>query len=370
MKSVLFLIPCLGGGGAERVLVNLANNLDKTKYSVTVQTIFDLGVNRDYLAEDIEYVPGFKKRLKGNTKIFQLFSPKYLYKKIIKKRYDIVVAYLEGVACRIVSGCPYEDSKLVAWIHVEQNTKKTAMRAFRSIKEMNKCYNKFSKVVCVAETVKKDFESLVDLKNPSIVLYNTNETDEIQEKAKESLGDFEFSNQTNVISVGRLINEKGYDRLLNVHARLLKDGLLHNLYILGVGGLENQLKEQAKDLGVQETAHFLGFNKNPYKFVANADLFVCSSRREGFSTAVTESLVVGTPVVSTNCSGAYELLGENNEYGIVVGQSEEELYQAVKKMLSDQTLLNNYKEKAKERGAYFSKEKTVKAVENMFESLF
>lgn len=370
MKSILFLIPCLGGGGAERVLVNLANNLDKTKYEVTVQTIFDIGVNKEYLSNEVKYIAGFKKRFKGNSQIFKLFTPSYLYKKIVKKRYDVVVAYLEGVACRIVSGCPYKDSKLIAWIHVEQNNKKTASYSFRSIKEMNDCYNKFSQIACVAQTVKNDFEALVDLKKPSIVIYNTNETDLIKEKAKEDLRDFKFSNQINVISVGRLVDEKGYDRLLNVHARLLKEGLSHHLYILGTGGLEEQLKNQSKNLGVEQTAHFLGFNKNPYKFVANADLFVCSSRREGFSTAVTESLVVGTPVVSTNCSGANELLGNNNEYGIVVGQSEEELYQAVKKMLADTDLLKEYKEKAKERGKNFSKQKTVKAVEEVFDNLF
>ena len=369
MKKVLFLIPCLGGGGAERVLVNLANNLDKAKYKVTVQTIFDLGVNREYLSKEVEYVGGFKRRFKGNTKIFQLFSPKFLYKKIIKKRYDIVVAYLEGVTPRIVSGCPYADSKLVAWIHVEQNNLKTAKRAFRSKKEMNACYNKFSQIVCVAETVKKDFESLIDLKNPAIVLYNTNETDEIREKAKESLGDFSFSNDINLISVGRLINEKGYDRLINIHSRLLKEGVKHNLYFLGAGGLEEQLKNQTKELGVEETVHFLGFEKNPYKYVANADLFVCSSRREGFSTAVTESLVVGTPVVSTNCSGSIELLGDNNEYGIVVGQSEDELFSAIKELLLDGEKLANYKKKAKERGYAFSKEKTVKAVEKLLDNL-
>ena len=84
MKSVLFLIPSLGGGGAERVLVNLVNNLDKTKYKVSVQTLFDIGVNRQYLDKDIEYIPGMKKQFLGNTKILQLFSPRRLYQWIIR----------------------------------------------------------------------------------------------------------------------------------------------------------------------------------------------------------------------------------------------------------------------------------------------
>lgn len=80
-----------------------------------------------------------------------------------------------------------------------------------------------------------------------------------------------------------------------------------------------------------DTFTFLGYRDNPYKYVKKADLYVCSSRREGFSTAVTEALIVGTPVVSTNCSGAYELLGKNNEYGIVTENNEDALYEGIKK---------------------------------------
>lgn len=99
------------------------------------------------------------------------------------------------------------------------------------------------------------------------------------------------------------------------------------------------------------------------------DLFVCASLAEGFSTAVTEALIVGTPVVSTNCSGAYELLGENNEYGIVTENNEDALYEGIEKILTEENLLQHYKEQARVRGQRFSTEKTVKAVENMLESL-
>ena len=110
-------------------------------------------------------------------------------------------------------------------------------------------------------------------------------------------------------------------------------------------------------------------NSNALKYVKKADLYVCSSRREGFSTAVTEALIVGTPVVSTNCSGAYELLGKNNEYGIVTENDEDALYEDIKKMLTTPGLLEADAAKAKERGKAFSTEKTVKAVEEMLLSI-
>ena len=99
------------------------------------------------------------------------------------------------------------------------------------------------------------------------------------------------------------------------------------------------------------------------------DLYICSSRREGFSTAVTEALVVGIPVVSTECSGAKELLGDNNEFGIVVENSTRGIYEGMKKMLTDSQTLQHYKEQAIIRGESFSKERTVKSVEDMLEKL-
>lgn len=369
MKTILFLIPSLGGGGAERVLVNLVNNLDKTKYEITVQTLFDVGVNRNYLDKHIKYIPGYRKQFPGNTKMLKVLSPKNLYRLVVKERYDIVVSYLEGPTARIVAGCPFEDTKLVNWIHVEQHNIQTAAHSFRSTVETRKCYERYNKTICVAETVKDDFLSLFPTVKDCEVLYNTNEDAEILVKAKECVDDAQFSDEVNIMSVGRLRTEKGYDRLVKVHKRLLEQGIKHHIYILGNGSEVGALKKMISDYGVESTFHLLGFHANPYKYVSKADLFVCSSRREGFSTAVTESLIMGIPVVSTLCSGAEELLGYNNEWGIVTENSEEGVFDGLYKMLVTPGLLEQYREKAKERGRFFSKENTVKAVEKMFDKL-
>ncbi|MBR0136232.1 MAG: glycosyltransferase, partial [Clostridia bacterium] len=97
--------------------------------------------------------------------------------------------------------------------------------------------------------------------------------------------------------------------------------------------------------------------------------FVCASMAEGFSTAATEALIVGTPVCTVEVSGMKEMLGENNEYGIVTENSEEGLYRGIKSLLDDPELLAHYKRKAEERGRSFSTETTVKAVEDMLLSL-
>lgn len=172
-----------------------------------------------------------------------------------------------------------------------------------------------------------------------------------------------------ICSVAKLVSTKGFDRLLNVHKRLTDEGIRHTVYIIGSGEEEANLRRKIREYDVANSFILLGFKENPYRYVSRCDLYVCSSRREGFSTAVTESLIVGTPVVSTDCSGAGELLGEHNEYGIVVENSEEGIYRGIKKMLSEPDTLAYYKKMAEQRGHFFSREKTVLAVEEMIEEL-
>lgn len=370
MTKVLFLIPNLAHGGAEKVLVNLANNMDKTKFDVTVQTLFDVGVNRQYLNSDVKYIGGFKRMPRGNTYVMKLFSPEKLYKHFIRDNYDIIVSYLEGPTARILSGCTNTNTKLVSWIHIEQHTKELASKSFRSYKEALDCYSKFDRTVCVSDTVKDDFESIFDTKKPVEVLYNTNESEKIKKLSDEKADDVDFSKDTiNIISVAKIVPSKGYDRLMKIHKKLIEENIKSHIYILGIGEEKEKYEKYLAENNLTDTFTFLGYRDNPYKYVKKADLYVCSSRREGFSTAVTEALIVGTPVVSTNCSGAYELLGENNEYGIVTENNEDALYEGIKKMLTTPDLLDAYAAKAKERGKAFSTEKTVKAVEEMLSAL-
>lgn len=354
--------------------MNLVNNLDYRKYNVTVQTLFDVGVNRQYLKEEAEYVPGLRRSFSGNVPLLKLFTPSFLYKHIIKKKYDIVISFLEGPTARIVSGCPFVNSKKVSWIHVEQSVGGFSRRpkscpafySFRNESEAVKCYKAFDKTICVAESVKQDFLSIFPMIDNVEVLYNVIETDGILSKSKESVG--LFSDGVNVVSVGRLVSEKGFDRLVNVHKRLICGGYAHSVYILGEGNERKNLEGLIKECGVEKTFHLLGYKTNPYPYIANADVFVCSSRREGFSTAVAEALVLGVPVVSSNCSGARELLGRNDEYGIVTENNEDSIYEGLKHMLTGDTI-NDYKLRAKERGRQFSKDAAVKAIEKMLDNL-
>ncbi len=369
-KRVLFLIPSLEHGGAERVLVNLVNLMDKSKYEVTVQTLFDRGINKQLLSDTVRYIPGMRKQIKGYSHLQKLFTPRFLYRMIIREQYDIVVSFLEGVTSRIVSGCPETNTKKVAWVHTTWETRELSCVGFRNYREALACMNRYDRIACVAESVKVSVTEQLSTDVPIDVLYNVNQTEFIRQRANEPMDDERFDTSCfTVCSAGKLTDVKGFDRLLKVHKQLLEQGTVHKVYILGCGERERMLRECIREYGLEKSFVLLGFCENPYKYVQRCDLYVCSSYREGFSTAVTEALILGVPVVSTDCSGAKELLGAQDEYGIVVQNSESGIYEGMWRMLNDSALVERYKEKACERGRSFDPAVTVSAVERMLENL-
>ncbi len=369
MIKVLFMIPNLGHGGAEKVLVNLVNHMDKKQFDVTVMTLYDEGVNKNFLSKDVKYKTCFPKSFKGVSKFLKLSTPEKLYHKFIEDDYDIVVSYLEGQTARIVSGCQNPDTKLVSWIHVEQHTQKNAARTFRSISEMKRCYLKFDRTICVSEYVKNDFHAIVPVKN-IIVLYNTIESEKIHKLSKEKveIGLFD-SKEIKMCGIGTLKKSKGFDRLLKVHKKLYDQGYPVHTYILGEGEEKDNLEQFVVNNDLDGSVTFLGYQTNPYKYLKRMNLFVCTSFAEGFSTAATEALIVGTPVCTVEVSGMKEMLGENNEYGVVTENNNEAFYSAVKELLDHPELLSYYRIQAEKRGKEFDTDSTVKAVENMFKKL-
>ena len=372
MISVLFLIPTLDRGGAENVLVDLVNHMDQSQFRITVQTLFDKDSQKSRLREGIRYKSFLYHQFHGNSRLMARIPARWLYRLIVRERYDVIVSYLEGPTTHILSGCPFSETKRVAWVHVEMDNRRQLSVGFHSMQSAAKAYGSFDRIIFVAKTVLDSFKKVSGIRfTNTCVLYNSIDSKTIIEKAGDNDPACPFSaEEFNIISVGRIINAQGYDRLARVQQKLIDAGYKTHIYILGAGKDREEIEKYTAENGIADSFTFLGFQENPYKYVANADLFVCSSRREGFSTAVSEALVLEVPVVSTNCSGAHELLGENNEYGIVTDNNEDALLEGIKRVLDDPELLSNYREKARERSKMFSTEATVKAVEDMLDHLF
>ncbi|CQR74715.1 N-acetylgalactosamine-N,N'-diacetylbacillosaminyl-diphospho-undecaprenol 4-alpha-N-acetylgalactosaminyltransferase [Sporomusa ovata DSM 2662] len=368
-KKILFFIPDLRYGGAEKVLVNLLNNLNRNKYQLYLLTLFDEGVNKQYLKKDVEYNYIFKKVFRGNSLLLKLFPPKFLYKLFIKEHYDILVAYLEGIPSRVFSGCDDKSIKKISWVHTEMINLNSFMRPYRSIQEGIDCYKKYDAIVGVSKTVIDSFGRGTRITKRLHVKYNTVETEQIRAKSVEPIDDIVFNKDIfNICSVGKLTEVKGFDRLLKIHNKLIVEGIKCHLYILGHGEIRARLEAYIRDNHLAASVTLLGFRDNPYKYVRNSDLFVCSSYREGFSTAVTEALIVGTPVITTLCSGMKEMLS-NGKYGLIVDNSEVALYMGLKQLITDKDLLANYRALAIQRGSYFETKTTVQEVEKLFDEI-
>ena len=365
MLKILFLIHDLGQGGAEKVLVNLVNNMDRSKFDISVTVLFGGGVNEQFLAPDIHFHAVFPKEVPGNSKLMKLLTPKQLHKLCVKEHYDIEVSYLEGPSARVISGCQDPYTKLVSWIHVEQHTMDKLAGSFRSENEARECYNRFDQTVCVSQYVHDDFCRLLNFQKPCRVLYNTVESDKILAVASEEAPGLENDGKIRLVAVGTLKQSKGYMRLLKIVKRLRDEQYPVHLYILGIGPLQQEMGEYIRQNKLRDNVTMLGYQTNPYKYVSKCDLFVCASFAEGFSTAATEALIVGTPVCTVEVSGMKEMLGENNEWGVVTENSEESLYQGIQSLLDSPSRLAYYKEKAAERGKTFSTENTTRAVEKM-----
>lgn len=368
-KSILFLIHDLSVGGAEKVLVNLVNHMDRSKFDISVIALFGGGVNEQFLAPDITFRAVFSKNIPGNSRLMKLFSPRQLHKLCVKGHYDIEVSYLEGPSARVISGCPYQETKLVSWIHSNLRTEEDMAMPFRSPMEAQRCYDRFNQTICVSQYVKNDFTSLVELHNPCSVLYNTVESNKIIKLSNEPVDDYFEPGIIHLAAVGKITKEKGVDRLLRVLKQLLCDGYHVKLHLLGVGPYEEKARSYIAENKMGHAVAFHGYQTNPYKYMRKCNLFVCASHSEGFSTAATEALIVGTPVCTVEVSGMKEMLGNNNEWGVVTENSEEALYQGIKSLLDEPGRLASYKERALERGRAFSTENTVKAVEDMLISL-
>lgn len=389
-RKILFLMHTLQVGGAEKVLVNLANNLDKTKYDVTVMTVINTGAFINDLDKDVKYKTIFDFKLFNKNKqgssgnllnktskiksfaanmyrcLWRYINCEKIYKKYIKEDYDVEIAFLEGIPAKIIANSTNRLSKKIAWVHVDLINEKKTEKFFKNREEERKTYAKFDNIVAVSKHVKEQVINKFSIPEEKVVVkYNPIDKEYIEKLSSEKVDDI-IKKKFTICTIGRLSKQKGYDRLLEVAKKLNDDKLEFDLWIIGVGAEENKLKEYIKENNLTNVK-LLGYKKNPYKYIRESDLFVCSSRAEGFSTVVSEAIILGKPIVTTECSGMRELLGDNSEYGIICENNTEALYDSLSKVLSNNELYLELKNKIAERKYIFDINKTIKNIEEFIE---
>ena len=364
MTKILFFIDTLTGGGAEKVLRTLVNNMDPGRFDITVHTLEEADPT-GLLAPHVRYRAVNRCKTALGKKLFSYWlrlcaQMKWLYPLYIRDDYDMEVAYLECGPTKILAHSTNRRAKKIAWVHCDLAIKENMADQAEKLRGY---YRAYDKVVCVSENVRDSFLRLFGAVTEAVVLHNVNDEADILAKAEA----FAVPRRSgaDMVAVGRLAEQKGFDRLIEACAMLKNDGMDFHLRILGEGPERSNLEAQIFREGLEDHIELMGQQANPYPYIREADVLVCSSRYEGLSTAVTEALILGKAVVTTPCTGMDELLGDS-EHGIITEDSAEGIYEGLKKMLEDPAFRKQYAEAAAVRGKAFSKEKLVAETEGFF----
>ena len=340
---ILFLIDTLTGGGAEKVLQTLVNHLNPDKFEITVQTVTCTDP-APCLKPHIRY----RAINRRNSRIFHLWlrlcaQLGWAYHLYIRGDYHVEVAFLECGPTKLLARSTNRDALKIAWVHCDLEKKRLPRRYW-------KYYRAFDRVVCVSENVRRSFEKQADCQ--ADVLENVMDAGGILEKSRGF--SLEKSEIFTFAAVGRLSREKGFDRLLSAAHLLRAEGFAFRLQIIGDGPERPALERMGG-------AEFLGYQENPYPYIAGADAVVIPSRTEGCSTAAAEALILGKAIVAANCPGMEELLGDG---GLLEENSTQGIYMGMKKLLTHPALRDSLKAAAFRRGRRYDREKTVEKVED------
>ena len=364
--KILFFIETLDGGGAEKVLCNLVNSMDQSRFEITVQTLWKAD-SEQLLRPGIHYRYCYADRDKANVLRSRYEAALGLtYRLYIKDDYDIEVAFLEFGSTKIISRSTNRRAKKVAWVHSDLVQKLSEKE--KTIQKVAQQYVSYDRIICVSESVRESFIRLFGREKDTFVLYNTVDDNAIRKNAELTQPDFPKKKRATAVTVGRLAPEKQYDMLLRVHRRLIEEGVLHDLWIVGEGSERGKLEAFISENQMESSVKLLGFQANPYTYMQNADFLVCSSRYEGLSTFVVEGLILGRPIITTECSGMRELLGDS-EAGLIVENSETALLTGMRELLNNPSLRNDYAKQAKQRGDRLSAMHITKKTEQFFITL-
>lgn len=360
MKKILFLIPCLIGGGAERVMVTLANGFSKT-YDVEILTLTH--TESFYKLEDAVKVTGIgcsvnKKNAltKFATRVTYAFKGFFGIRKAIKeKKPDVVIAFLNSVSEPLMLLKTL--SKLKCKTIVSERADPNERSFFHRWFERN-FFPKADVIVCQSKKASEFFKE--KHRDKTVIIPNP-----ICATAIPPL--FEGDRTKRIVGVGRLAEQKNFQLLINAFSKLDERFSDYKLEIYGAGPLENDLKRMITDLGLADRAFLMGSKKNVMFELSDASLYVMSSNFEGFPNALVEAMATGLPVISTDfpTGVAKEIVKEDN--GIVIPMRDEDaLTRAMEELLSDSERCKKMSIKNREYLNILNEETVIGMWENIF----
>lgn len=354
----------LAGGGAERTVVNLINNLDKKKYEILL--VIGSNNHNDYIelidnTVEIINLNASRQReaLFRLAKIIRKNTPDLMFTTINKN--NIVLSLAKMISL-----------KRIPIVIREANNRTQSGK----VTYTNKCFTRIiynyipTVIIALSKGVREDLIRNFHVNKRKIeVIYNPIELKNIVKIKGEELVDIKInSNEKLIIAVGKLEEQKDYPTLLKAFNLIVKE-IKVKLVILGKGPYEKQLKELTKDLGLENSIKFVGFQNNPYKYMNIADLFILTSKWEGFGHVIVEAMATGVPVISTDCnSGPAEII--EKKYGILVevGDYKKIATEAIE-ILSNDRKHEKLKELGYRRAQDFEASKIIKEYDIIFSQI-
>jgi len=359
MIDMMIVIHSLRGGGAERVVINLLKALDKRDFAITLvlfQGDFDYTLP-DNIEISILQAPSGENILKKSRGFILKII---LLARLIKKRKpDLVFSLISAanvitILANFLSGT---QSKVVVGEQLNPSEGLKDDRHSRIIGPLMKyVYPQAERIIAASGGIKKDLIANFSLPDTMIdVIYNPVDIEEIEHLATEEVTHPWFHDNVPIlVSVGRLTKQKGYPYLLSAFS-LVRQTLPCRLLIIGSGEDEGKLIQTVNEYGLHNDIDFIGFQRNPFKYMARADVFVLSSLYEGFGNVIVEAMALGLPVISTDCqSGPSEIIEDKKNGVLVPVKDEGALAEAILDVLTNDELRRYLCEGARRRSHFFA----------------
>ncbi len=338
-KSIIFGITKLDLGGAERVLVDMCNKLC-TEYDITILTIYSGGILEKELNKKIKIISLYNKQ---NTiiPIYLFVFGKYVYSKYIKGKFDIEIAFLEGPITRIFRYKNIEKTKKIAWVHNDIKLVFGKGIKARLKNYIDKTvYKKYDLIIFVSKDNQKSFNNVYGNKFNEKVIYNYIDKDRVLRESKEKINNEIYNkaiqkkvNQKNkkdvvLLSVCRLSKQKGLDRLIKIHKRLIDEGINNKIFVIGEGEERNKLEKIIEKYDVSSSFFLLGKIKNPYPYIKMCDIFILASYYEGYGMVIEEAKILNKKIIITETAAKEAVNNYSN--AVIVKNNEEDIYRRLK----------------------------------------
>lgn len=371
-RRILFLIPSLAGGGAERTLINLLHKIDLDQYSVDLVTVLGKGPYMNQVPEGVKLITLFRNEMTVRVLAYlqKKFGFDWLFKSAmqreVKGAYDISICFLDSNFTDLLFFVK-DAGKRYSWVHSSYKSYKNFYKFYQNEQYRNKLirnrYGKLDGIFFVSDDARQEFIEVFGRFPNMEVVYNMIDREMVLRKAEEPV-QLDLS-AFNFVTVGSLFPVKGYDRLIRAAKRLKDKGHQFKVHILGKGMEEMNLKALSAELGLNDTIVFHGFTSNPYPYMKAGNAFVMSSVSEALPTVLCEAMILGKPVVVTNCSGCRELV-DQERYGLMAEQDDASLASKMEQYLLDRELLEKNAVQAAHRSAVFDTNKVMQKYYEIF----